>query len=515
MLPRRPLIALLAVLALGIAACGAGPVTFTHGVASGDVRPDGAVLWTRIDKGATLSVEVATDRDFTDIALKQEVKAEKERDFTVKAEVSGLEPGATYYYRFRRGDDMSEVGAFNTAPAEDEAATVRFIFSGDSDGTVREDGTRAFDFRVLQAAQAENADFFLYFGDTIYADSPFGAKAETLDEYRAKYKENRDIDFLRQILASTSIYTVWDDHEVENDFAGTTVDPELFAAGLQAFREYMPLSGDDTPGVLYRRFRWGQAVEIIILDQRSFRDEDATAACTPEGQDDPDLLPSLGAADVPAPYRSFRGAVGLPGETDPACLEALHDPNRTFLGQAQKEFLFKALEESEATFKFIVNEVAISELVFLPYDRWEGYRAERDEVLRFIQERGISNVVFLTTDIHANIINDVRLDVIADARADPIPPPIAIEAIAGPIAHATLGDDLSEGQDSELAESLGDVDIVAAFNLFFEDVVQVDCVEPDAFSYGLVEVDPVAGTTTITLKDEDGVELCQTVITAA
>ena len=239
-------------------------------------------------------------------------------------------------------------------------------------------------------------------------------------------------------------------------------------------------------------------MELIILDERSFRDDNVADECIPEGEDEPDLLPGLGAAGVPEPYRTFRSFIGLPDETAPACLAALNDPGRTMLGDAQKQFLLQALEDSDATFKFIVNVVPIAELVAQPYDRWEGFRAERDEILRFIEEREIRNVVFLTTGFHANIISDVRVDLASL--------PVAIEAVTGPIAHDTLADDIAEAQGEEL---------VAAFEDLFAQVPQAECVETDAFSYGLVEVDPEAGTTTITLKDEDGAELCRTVIEAA
>lgn len=495
----RCLIAFVAVLALGVlAGCvGEGPVVFTHGVASGDARPDGAVLWTRIDREATVILEVATDGAFADVVLQPEVRAAGDHDFTAKVEVTGLQPGTAYYYRFRRGSSLSEVGAFRTASPENEAAPVRFIFSGDSDGTVREDGSRAFDFRVLDAARAEEPDFFLYFGDTIYADSPYGPKAETLDAYRAKYKENRGVDALRRILAAASIYTVWDDHEVENDFAGATVAPDLLAAGRRAFREYLPIGGDDEPEVLYRRFRWGKAVELIILDERSFRDANVADACVAAGEAEPDLLPGLGAPGAPEAYHDLRSSIELPPETEPGCLAALSDPDRTMLGDAQKEFLLRALEESDATFKFIVNPVPIAELIVQPYDRWEGYRAERDEILRFIEEHDIRNVIFLTTDFHANIISDVRVDLAS--------PRVAVEAITGPIAQATLGDDIAESQGEE---------VMPIFEQLLITISRVDCVDLDAFSYGLVEVDADGGTATITLKDEDGAELCQTVIEA-
>lgn len=499
-MPRRCLLVLLAALTLGLLpACGgeAEPLVFTHGVASGDVTPDGAVLWTRANREATLTVEVATDEAFGNVVATQEARAERERDFTVKVEVAGLQPSAQYYYRFRGEEAVSEPGRFRTAPSETAAARVRFVFSGDSDGTVREDGTRAFDFKALDAARQEDADFFLYFGDTIYADSSFGPKAQTLSAFRAKYKENREVERLRQILASTSIYTIWDDHEVENNFAGTTVDPDLLEAGRQAFREYMPIGGDDTPEVLYRRFRWGKHVELIILDERTFRSDDAEAACTPPGAQQPDLLPILGGPRAPQRYRDLRDFANLPPRTDRACLDALRDPSRTMLGQEQKAFLLRALQESDATFKFVVNEVPITELAAQPYDRWEGYRAERDEILRFIAQQKIKNVVFLTTDFHANVLSDVRITLAGQ--------PVAVEAITGPIAHETLGDAIAGDAGPALAD---------AFEGLLFAVPRASCVELDAFSYGLVDVGPRGRGTAITLKDENGKTLCRRVLQA-
>ena len=488
----------LVALALVLGACGGGaPASFPHGVASGDAQPGGAVLWTRADREATLLLEVATDEAFEEIVLEREVRAEAGADYTVKVEVTRLEPATAYSYRFRDGDSVSATGSFRTAPALDTAAPVRFIFSGDTDGTVREDGTRAYDFAVLDTARAENADFFIYFGDTIYGDSPFGEKAVTIDDYRAKYKENREVEPLRSILAAMSTYTTWDDHEVENDFAGTSVDPGLLTAGRRAFREYTPIGGDDDPNVLYRSFRWGSAVEIIVLDARSFRDEQVIDACTAEGEDGPDLLPGLGVPGVPEAFQAFRTFIGLSEETPAACLDALNDPDRTMLGAGQKQFLLQALEESEAMFKFIVNPVPIMELVALPYDRWEGYRAERDEVLSFIKEEDVENVIFLTTDYHSNIVADVRVD-LASA-------PVAVEFVTGPIAHSTLGDDIAEQQSEEA---------IGAFEALLTVVARVECTAFDSFSYGLVEIDPDAGTATVTLKDEDGVELCSRVLEA-
>ena len=129
------------------------------------------------------------------------------------------------------------------------SAHVRFAYSGDSDG-IQVDGVPVFNnFETLDAARREGLDFFIYLGDTIYADSEILgiSPAATLDEYREVYKANRDFPALRALLQATSIYAIWDDHEVRNNFAGQTVDPLLYAIGRQAFLEYMPPPGTAPP----------------------------------------------------------------------------------------------------------------------------------------------------------------------------------------------------------------------------------------------------------------------------
>ena len=483
-----------------LTACGGedGPVAgaFTHGVASGDARPDSVVLWTRVDREARVKAEVATDRAFSKVVASGNADASADHDFTVKVVVRGIEAGRQYYYRFRSGDLTSETGAFRTPPAPGQPAKLRFVFTGDSDGT-RFNGAPSYNsFEALDRARDEDPDFFLYFGDIIYGDA--GTPARTLDQYRAKYKENREYAALSQILAATSTYNMWDDHEVVNDFDGQTVDPDQMAAGREAFQEYLPMTPLDDPQVMYRTFRWGKAADFIILDQRSFRSADAEAACRSE-EGDADPVPGLGAPAAATSAKTVRTLLGLPAETPAACLQALNDPARTMLGPTQKEFLKDALRRSDATWKFIVNEVPFAEYLGIPYDRWEGYRAERDEILRFIRDNDIRNVVFLTTDFHANIITDARVDVFAD------PEPVAKEVVVGPIATATLKKEL---------ESIVGAAGVDAFVGLLKSILQPDCVELDAYAYGLVEVDPEVGTAAVTVKDDGGRVICQTTLTA-
>ena len=486
--------------ALLLTACGGeeGPAAgaFTHDVASGDVRPDSVVLWTRADREADVKAEVADDQAFSAVVAEATARASAEDDFTAKVVVNGLQPARQYYYRFRSGDLVSDVGAFRTPPAPDRQADFRFVFSGDSDGT-RFNGAPSYNsFEVLDQARAEDPDFFLYFGDTIYGDA--GVPAKTLDQYRAKYKENREYPALRAILAATSTYNTWDDHEVMNDFDGQTVDPDQMAAGREAFQEYLPMTPLDDLTVMYRTFRWGSAAEFIILDQRTFRSGDAGPACLDE-EGDADLLPALGATTAPDSARAVRALAGLPEETAEGCLQAVNDPGRTMLGQGQKDFLKEALRRSDATWKFIVNEVPMAEYLGLPYDRWEGYRAERDEILRFIRDNDIRNVVFLTTDFHANIITDVRVDIFAD------PEPVAKEVVVGPIATATLRREL---------ESVVGATGVDAFVALLTNILQPDCLELDAYAYGLVEVDADAGTVHVTVKDDAGRDFCEVTLSA-
>jgi alkaline phosphatase D len=472
-------------------------VTFTHGFASGDVTPSSAVLWTRIDQEVELTVEVSTDPTFQDMTFEQTVLATRDNDFTAQVVVSPLEPDQTYFYRWRTGDSTSDVGSFRTPPTSDKSTAVRFAYSGDSDGT-QVDGVPFFnDFEVLDAALLEDLDFFVYLGDTIYSDSSLRATgpAVTLDEYRDTYKVNREIAALRNLMEATSVYAIWDDHEVHNDYDGQTVDLTLYANGRKAFLEYMPILALDLPNdpacagdPLLRVFHWGKDVDIIILDERSCRSADAEATC--EG----DLAPTL-----PPVLRKLFGELGIPvaPSPPPGCLEALFDPSRTILGSLQKALFKIFLLLSSAKFKFVINEVPIQQFYALPYDRWEGYGAERAEILNFIRDHHIENVIFLTTDTHANLINEVFIDRFTNPR------PIAHEFVTGPIARFTFEQEILEfvtdiGLDPDVA--------LSAFHAVLN-IVGVDCRHLDAVSYGLVDVDASAGTATITLKDDTGAVL--------
>ena len=482
---RSSLLAAAMVAALGPAASSFA-LEFTHGVASGEVTPFSAVLWTRTDGAAVLHVEVERIAP-PGGTLKLLARATAEHDFTVRVAVLPLQPDATYRYQFRGGGTTSEVGTFRTAPLPHVARSVRFAFSGDSDGT-KVGGMPFFNqFESLDAARNDAPDFFVYHGDTIYSDSglrPTGP-ATTLQEYRDAYKVNRELPALRSLLSATSSYVTWDDHEVQNDYDGQTVDPARYAAGRQAFHEFLPtldvlLPPDDSCAgrPRFRVFPWGSEADVILVDERSCRSADAAAAClTPTG---PDLGPTL-----PGPLRvSF----GLPVAPPAGCLEAINDPARTMLGPVQKALLKLVLKNSTARFKFVLGGLPIQQYWALPYDRWEGYGAERAELLNFIRDNGIENVVFLATDNHANFTNEVSIDTFAD------PQPIAREFVTGPIATNTLRISIL---------NFGGPAALFAFNQLFN-LAGVDCRNLDEYSYALVEVDAPSGTAEVSFRDASG-----------
>jgi len=472
---------------------------FPHGFAAGDVTPTSAVLWTRRPPPLDVAAQVSPDARFSALAFSAEATPSAERGGFLKFTATGLRPGTRYYFRFQVGGTVySETGTFVTAPPPDSRADVRLAFSGDADSTNWSKGS-GFAFGLLDALAAEALDLFLFIGDTIYADSPLAAQpARTLADYRAKHLEARTVPAMQRLLRRAPVVVIWDDHEVQNDFDRETVDPARFAAGHQAFVEAWPIA-EQPEGRLYRSFRYGREVEIFVLDLRSYRTRQLskTAACmNPPGGRRPDLAPTL--------PQSLRSAFSLVSSqlsllVPAACLQALADPTRTILGAAQKAWLKERLQRSEATWKLIVSEVPMQEFFALPYDRWEGYAAERAEILRFIRGGPIRNVVWLSADMHAVLVNDVRLSTFAPAE-----PTGMKEVVAGPIATAPFARELELFFGPAVAPAF------AAFLLSpLPQGLGVACAVLDRPTYALVEVSSAARTLTITPKDAAARPVCR------
>lgn len=367
----------------------------THGVSAGDVTANSAVIWSRADRAGTMHVQLLGRRH--DDGAYRSVPVTAEDDFTGKVQIDGLKPGTEYRYRVwfsderegRPGKDRAVEGSFRTAPAAQDNTAVHLAWGGDLAGqnTCR-DATEGFP--IFSAINAERPDFFIGLGDMIYADGtcdPVGRygnaqipgdfpQAFDMDSYWAHWKYNREDTGYRMLLASTPYYAIWDDHEVVNDFgplhdtrstAPYTPGVHLMPMGLDAFLDYNPIAENaETPKRLYRSIRWGKQMEMFILDTRQYRDANF-------------------AADSSAQPKSM-------------------------LGREQLVWLKEQLQRSDATWKIIVSSVPMA----IPTgssgaagrDGWGnylqdgGFEQELLDVLRFMQQNGMYNVAFLTTDVH-------------------------------------------------------------------------------------------------------------------
>jgi phosphodiesterase/alkaline phosphatase D-like protein len=253
---------------------------------------------------------------------------------------------------------------------------------------------------------------------------------------------------------------------------------------VKAFRDYSPVAHSPRLG-LYRTVRWGRHLELFFLDERSFRSAKADDVC--KG----DLAPTAPQA-VREAFASL--APGLRNPVPEGCLAALNDPGRTMLGAAQYAAFTRAIRASTATWKVIVNEVPIQQYYALPYDRWEGYAAERERLLRFLQAN-VRNVVFLTTDTHANLVNEVRYRTLGAA-----PESSGIwEVVTGPVATNTFAKEIDGFLGSQGAGT-------AIGALFFKpqppNGMGMRCAALDTYSYAQVTV--TRQRLTVAVKDAKG-----------
>jgi PhoD-like phosphatase len=233
---------------------------------------------------------------------------------------------------------------------------------------------------------------------------------------------------------------------------------------------------------------------MFMLDERSFRSTKASAngKCdNPPGSGNPDVAPT-----APQSTRNLFSLLipSLANPPPPGCLAAINNKSRTMLGHDQLVRFERAIKRSDATFKVIVNEVPIQQFYVDPYDRWEGYAHERLKLIRFLRDN-VKNAVFLATDVHANMVNDVRLKTLESGG--PVNSGIT-EATNGPVATKSFSKEI----DSVAGAGSGQL----VYALFFKQPPpngpgQI-CSADDIFSYG--EVTVTKGHLRIDLKDQNG-----------
>jgi len=386
---------------------GSNAVLLTHGVATGEITSHSAQVWVRTSAASSVQVEWMDGGQSFRTAL---LPTMKDQDYTATVLLDGLKPGTVYRYVIRAGPPNESIdrpqtasdreGRFVTAPADDQAKPLTFVWSGDLGGQQRCRRTPS-GYAIFDQIIRHHPDFMIFLGDTIYSDdrcpSPPNAPgsestASVLDEYRAKHRYQRGDAALQRFLAATPVYAIWDDHEVRNNFSGP-IHP-LMPIGRQAFLEYWPIATpSDDPFRLYRKFRWGSDAEVFILDTRQYRS-------------------------------SNRHKDG---------------PNKTMLGSTQRDWLVEGLTSSTATWKFVATSVPLSNqkggTFDLPgNDSWArgadgtGFLTELRGIVEALQARHVTNIVWLAGDVHYAQVNDYDPD--GDGITD------FYEFICGPLSAA-------------------------------------------------------------------------------
>ncbi len=461
---------------LGLAAvpgirAGAGVLDppFRHGVASGDPLADAVVIWTRVTPtpdavpgsgvgpDAEVTWQMATDPGFAAVVAGGTVTATTASDHTVKVDVTGLAPDTDHWYRFTTPDGTSPVGRTRTAPAADAAVdSVRI-------GVVT---CAEWEFGRFGAygrlAERDDVDVVLHLGDYIYefglGYGPLASPGDrtheppheivTLADYRVRYAQYRSDEGTLALHAAHPVVSMYDDHEIANDTwrdgaenhnPGEGAFADRAASARQAFREWLPIRVDAAdPESVHRRFRFGDLVDLWMVDERRYRD---------------------------APPES--GPFSL-ASVDPA----INDPSRTMLGLEQRAWLLDGMATSDACWKVLGNPVP-----FIPQnlgpeipdevkallgpvienlpvarpayyiDDWNGYVGERDVL--FAAWEGIDDVVVLTGDYHESFAADLPKD-LGGYVIDPVS--VAVEFVTPSVTSPGYSETVSlSGAPPEIA----------------------------------------------------------------
>jgi alkaline phosphatase D len=449
--------------------------TFRHGVASGDPLADRVMLWTRCEREATVTWTVARDQALRDVIASGEVPARAEDDFTVRLDVTGLEPATVYYYFFEVSGETSPVGRTKTLPTQCDA----FRFGMYSCAKFNAGYFNAH----ARMAERDDIAFVLCLGDYIYEygnhQKGLGARIDrafepdneckTLSDYRTRYSQYRRDPMLQRLHGLHPFINIVDDHEFCNDTwrdgAGGHDDDadgpwlERKEAAFRAWREWTPirLPDPDDPTRIYRTFRLGELADLILLDSRTRRDEQTKD------------------------------------------LDELQHEDRTLLGDEQFGWFRKECEGSTAAWRIIANAVMIGQVTshFMPEDlgnplselgvltakehgpepdQWDGYPVERRRLLECIKDNTPGHVVFLSGDCHSSWAIDLKLD-----PDDPAQDSIGGEFCTTSLTSENLDDDAGWNPRTKSIEI--EKEVIAANP-------HIHWVETDSHGYVVVDILP-------------------------
>ncbi|MET7377568.1 alkaline phosphatase D family protein [Streptomyces sp. NPDC005526] len=374
---------------------------FGLGVASGDPLPDGVVLWTRLApdplngggmprRVVPVEWEIAADERFAKTVRRGVAPARPEHGHSVHVDVRGLLADRAYWYRFRVGGRLSPAGRTRTAPhPHSRNRALRLALAS------CQNWQHGY-FTPYADMLRQDPDVVLFVGDYIYESAPSATavrrhegsgEPHTLEQYRNRYAQYRTDPELVALHAHTPWVVAFDDHEVDNNFAGEIPQNprrqrhHAFVARLtaayRAYYEHMPVRATAVPSGphirMHRRLEFGRLVRLNVLDTRQFR------------------------------------------SARPATQARAKDPARTMLGARQRAWLLDGLHHSPARWNLIASQIMMAEADLragpgkLWYcDAWDGYQAERNALLKEL--RRVRNPVVLSGDRHLTMVSDLKED---------------------------------------------------------------------------------------------------------
>ncbi|MBX2849266.1 MAG: alkaline phosphatase D family protein [Acidiferrobacterales bacterium] len=378
-----------------------------QGIQFGDVSDSSAIIWSRSDRPSRMRVEYSYNQDFSDSKTMLGPITSEDTDFTSRIYLHGLLENRDVFTRVRYqslDDDkiLSEAldGHFVTAPNQTDR-DIHFLWSGDTAGQGWGINPEFGGMKIYKSMLNENPDFFIHCGDTVYADGPISEVvqaennrtwrnvvteevskvAESLGEFRGRYKYNLLDENVLAFNAKVPQIWQWDDHEVVNNWSDSKdlSDDDRYSVkdvglltqrGARSFLEYAPLKPvfQGSQQRVYRRIPYGKALDVLVLDKRSYR--------------------------------------GANSKNN----QAIESHETSFLGEQQLAWLKSSLKNSQSTWKIIASDMPIGLIVKDGPEYFEnvangdgmplGRELELANLLRFIKQNQIKNVVWLTADVH-------------------------------------------------------------------------------------------------------------------
>ena len=454
---------------------------FPAGVISGDPTSGAVLLWTRIDPALTKATQVAWElsRSSTfeagSVLASGTVTTATADDHTVHVEATGLQPATTYWYRFTAGGVTSPVGRTRTLPAGDVDHLRIAYFS--CQRYVHGYYNAHADLAGRAHDPATDVDLVICLGDYVYESGPADdvvvpgrtdpdSPQVTLEDYRRQYHLYRTDMDLQAMHAAYPFVAIFDNHD---GFSGPT-DPQGPGARAAFFEQIPVRRSAEDPNRQYRSFALGSLCELFMLDERQYRDP------TPSNDAGP-----LGPTTLEQPL--------------------MVEPGRTMLGETQREWLLGGLERSSAAWKILGSQLVFAPLRaerdaatqatagdgpqqnagrYVNLIGWDGYQAERRQIVDRIHGSNIEGVVVIAGDSHFWTTSEI-----ATNYDDPDAPLVLTEFGGSSITSANAG------EESDLPKNDVIRPIVSTAN-----PLSLRFIDAETHGYAIVDLAPTAASVT-------------------